>query len=95
MWVIELFKWIKEWWFLIAVIGGGVISFNNGIQSINSNIRDVINQLKTFNEKISMSERDREKIHQELVAHDLRLDEHKEVLVAHGEQIKSIFKERK
>ena len=95
MWVFDLFFWVKEWWFLIALCGGGIISFKRGIESINANLKDVIYQLKAFNDRILSSERDREKIHQELEAHDARIDEHNNLLAVHDERIKMLFNERK
>lgn len=95
MWVYDLFFWIKEWWFLIVLVGGGIISFKKGIDSINSNIKDVIQQLKSFNEKIMLSEKDREKIHAELAMHDARLDEHDKKMVAHDERLRTLLNERK
>lgn len=94
MWIVDFFRFIKEWWFLIVLVGGGVVSFYKGINSINSNLVDILYQLKTFNEKIMLSEKDREKIHQELLDHDKRMDGHDRALDRHDEQLKTLFKER-
>lgn len=94
MWVYELLAFIKEWWFLISAIIVAIISFKKGIESINSNLKDVIYQLKEFNEKIMLSERDREKIHAELAIHDTRLDVQEKQTAIHEERIKTLFKER-
>lgn len=95
MWVFEFFRFLKEWWFIIVIVGGGIFSFLKGIDSINSNLKDILYQLKTFNEKIILSERDREKIHLELEKHDDILSSHKSLLDKHDERLKTLLNDRK
>lgn len=76
MWVIDFFYFLKEWWFIISMIIVSVVSFKKGIDSINSNLRDVVHEIAKFNEKIKLSEKDRERIHVELETHRDRLDKH-------------------
>jgi hypothetical protein len=94
LWAIEFFRFIKDWWFLIALVGGSFFSMYKGIQSINSNLKDIIYQLKTFSEKLMLSEKDRAEIHIELKEHDKRLDGQKEKIIEHEQQLRTLFKER-
>ncbi|MDT2641225.1 hypothetical protein P7D52_00160 [Enterococcus dongliensis] len=95
MWVIQFFLFVKEWWFLIVMIGSGVYSLSRGISSINNNLNKIFFELKTFNEKIILSERDRAEIHEDLKDHDNRLDKHDIQISRHDEQLKTLWTERK
>lgn len=90
-----MFVFMKEWWFLILAVGGLFIGGYRGVQSINKSLVDILYQLKTFNEKIMLSEKDREDIHLDLKEHDRRLDEQDKLLGRHDEQLKTLFKERR
>lgn len=94
MWVIDFFYFLKEWWFIISMIIVSIVSFKNGIDSINSNLREVVHEIAKFNEKIILSEKDRERIHVELETHRDRLDEHDLTFAIYNEKIKTLFKER-
>ena len=93
MWVIDFFYFLKEWWFIISMIIVSVVSFKKGIDSINSNLRDVVHEIAKFNEKIKLSEKDRERIHVELETHRDRLDKHDLTLTSYNERIATLFKE--
>lgn len=93
MWVIDFFYFLKEWWFIISMVIVGITSFKKGIDSINSNLRDVVNALSKFNEKIKSSEKDREQIHAELNTHRERLDNHELKFASYHEKIAILFKE--
>ena len=95
MWVIEFFYFLKEWWFLISMVIVSVASFKRGIDSININLRDVVHEIAKFNEKIKLSEKDREKIHVELETHRERLDNHDLKFAIYNEKITTLFKENK
>ena len=95
MWVIEFFYFLKEWWFLISMVIVSVVSFKRGIDSININLRDVVHEIAKFNEKIKLSEKDREKIHVELETHRERLDNHDLKFAIYNEKITTLFKENK
>ena len=71
----------------------GITSFKKGIDSINSNLRDVVNALSKYNEKIKLSEKDREQIHAELNTHRERLDNHELKFASYHEKIAILFKE--
>ena len=94
MWVIDFFYFLKEWWFLISMVIVSVASFKRGIDSINSNLRDVVHEISKFNEKIKLSEKDREKIHVELETHRDRLDKHDLAFASYNEKITTLFKEK-
>ena len=94
MWVIEFFYFLKEWWFLISMVIVSVASFKRGIDSININLRDVVHEIAKFNEKIKLSEKDREKIHVELETHRERLDNHDLKFAIYNEKITTLFKEK-
>lgn len=94
MWVIDFFYFLKEWWFLISMVIVSVASFKRGIDSINRNLQDVIHEIAKFNEKIILSEKDRERIHIELETHRDRLDEHELKFVSYNEKLTTLFKEK-
>ena len=94
MWVIDFFYFLKEWWFIISMVIVSIVSFRKGIDSINSNLRDVVHEISKFNEKIKLSEKDREKIHVELETHRERLDKHDLTLTSYNERIATLFKEK-
>ena len=71
----------------------GIVSFKKGIDSINSNLRDVVHEISKFNEKIKLSEKDRERIHVELETHRERLDNHELKFASYNEKIAILFKE--
>ena len=71
----------------------GIVSFKKGIDSINSNLRDVVHEISKFNEKIKLSEKDRERIHVELETHRERLDNHELKFASYNEKITMLFKE--
>lgn len=71
----------------------GIASFKKGIDSINSNLRDVVHEISKFNEKIKLSEKDRERIHVELETHRERLDNHELKFASYNEKIATLFKE--
>lgn len=72
----------------------GIVSFKKGIDSINSNLRDVVHEISKFNDKIKLSEKDREKIHVELETHRDRLDKHDLAFARYNEKITMLFKEK-
>ena len=94
MWVIDFFYFLKEWWFLISMVIVSVVSFKKGIDSINSNLRDVVHEIAKFNEKIKLSEKDRETIHVELETHRERLDNHDLKFAIYNEKITTLFREK-
>lgn len=94
MWVIDFFYFLKEWWFIISMVFAGIFSFKKGIDSINSNLKDVVREVAKFNEKIKLSEKDRERIHIELETHRERLDKHDLTLTSYNERIATLFKEK-
>lgn len=94
MWVIDFFYFLKEWWFIISMVIVSIVSFRKGIDSINSNLRDVVHEIEKFNEKIKSSEKDRERIHVELETHRDRLDEHELKFVSYNEKLTTLFKEK-
>ena len=94
MWVIDFFYFLKEWWFSISMVIVSVVSFKRGIDSINSNLRDVVHEISKFNEKIKLSEKDREIIHVELETHRERLDNHDLKFAIYNEKITTLFKEK-
>lgn len=71
----------------------GIASFKKGIDSINSNLKDVVHEISKFNEKIKLSEKDRERIHVELETHRERLDNHELKFASYNEKIAILFKE--
>jgi hypothetical protein len=93
MWVIDFFYFLKEWWFIISMVIVGIASFKKGIDSINSNLKDVVHEISKFNEKIKLSEKDRERIHVELETHRERLDNHELKFASYNEKIAILFKE--
>ena len=93
MWVIDFFYFLKEWWFIISMVIVSIVSFRKGIDSINSNLRDVVHEIAKFNEKIKLSEKDRERIHVELETHRDRLDKHDLTFASYNEKITTLFKE--
>lgn len=93
MWVIDFFYFLKEWWFIISMVIVGITSFKKGIDSINSNLKDVVHEISKFNEKIKLSEKDRERIHLELNTHRERLDNHELKFASYHEKIAILFKE--
>ena len=94
MLVIDFFYFLKEWWFIISMVFVGIASFKRGIDSINNNLRDVVHEISKFNEKIKLSEKDRERIHIELETHRERLDKHDLTLTSYNERIATLFKEK-
>lgn len=71
----------------------GIASFKKGIDSINSNLKDVVHEISKFNEKMKLSEKDRERIHVELETHRERLDNHELKFASYNEKIAILFKE--
>lgn len=94
MWVIDFFYFLKEWWFIISMVFLGIASFKKGIDSINSNLRDVVNAVEKFNDKMKLSEKDRENIHVELETHRDRLDKHDLAFASYNEKITILFEEK-
>lgn len=94
MWIVDFFTFVKEWWFLLALIGGGVVSFVKGIHNINKTLTDISHQLKGFGEKLNSFEQDRKLMYDEIKKHDERLGDCELELARHEEKLKTLFKGR-
>lgn len=73
-WVVDMFYFIKEWWFLLTFFGGLAYGGYKGIKTLNDTLIDIKNELKMSNERFKESVRDRERIWQRLYQHDEEID---------------------
>lgn len=82
-WVIDMFYFIREWWFLIISFMGVLYSGYKGIKTLNTSLIEIKNELKLSNQRYESSEIDRLKIWEQLFKNDTRLDHHEITLARH------------
>ena len=86
-WVIEMFMFIREWWFLIAFVGAMIVGSYKGIETINDTLIEIKNELKMSNTRFKTGEQDRENLWKKMYEHDGRLDSLNVTTARHEERI--------
>lgn len=89
-WVVDMFHFIKDWWFIIIFFIGLLYGGYKGIRTINDTLVDIKNELKQSNKRFESSELDRQNIWKRLFRHDERMDRYDISLARHEVYIEKI-----
>ncbi|MGH1841134.1 hypothetical protein ABE867_10460 [Enterococcus gallinarum] len=90
----ELATWAGWVMTIIGLVAFVVRPVMSNFTKIAENLTKLSHSLDLLNRDLEASKSDRIAIHDELKKHDERLDAQKETLIEHGQQIKTLFRER-
>lgn len=93
-WVIEMFLFIKEWWFLLAGVLGMFMAGYKGVETINDTLKDIKFELKSSNERFKTGEMDRKSLWEHIYRNDEAIDRLDVVSNRHEVEIRHL-KDRK
>ncbi|WP_430596468.1 hypothetical protein [Enterococcus sp. DIV0210g] len=90
--VLTIAAWSGAIMTIIGLVSYLVKPIMSNFTKISDNLTKMSHTLDMINKDLESSKSDRIAIHDELKEHDRRLDSHKETLIEHGAQLKSIWK---
>lgn len=91
----EIATWAGAIMTILGLVAFVLKPILSSLTYIVSNLTEIKHGLDMMNKSIEAAQSDRLGIHDELVKHDNRLDEHEGYLIRHDEQIKTLFSNRK
>lgn len=94
-WVIEMFLFIKEWWFLLAGVIGMFMAGYKGVETINDTLKDIRFELKSSNRRFEVLETDHKNLWTHLNRNDEDIDRLDVVSSRHEVEIQNLKDRRK
>lgn len=92
--VLTIATWCGAIMSIVGLIAFMISPILKSFSKINHTLAQTSHNLELITRDLETSKSDRIAIHDELKKHDERLDAQKETLIEHGQQIKTLFRER-
>jgi septal ring factor EnvC (AmiA/AmiB activator) len=92
--ILTIATWAGAFMTIIGLISFLISPILKSFAKINQTLTQTSHNLELITRDLEASKSDRVAIHNELREHDKRLDAQKEKLIEHGQQLRTLFKER-